>query len=194
LRPLFDSNSPVMSGSTHLSTWVSTETKERFGAVARQLGLSESALLKRLVELNLQSTQLASPGIPAPPDIGAPGARLYVRLRPEDRLLLRERATARGMAAATYVTMLVRAHLRALTPIPDREMAEIERAVAALGAIGRNFNQIARAANLTGRVTGPSSEDLRALLRACTALRDYMKDYVRLNRASWEIGHEATHP
>lgn len=163
-----------MGGSTHLSTWVSAETKERFGAVAAQLGLSESALLKRLVELNLHSTQLAATGFPRPPPSGARGARLYVRLRSEDHLLLRERATARGMAAATYVTMLVRAHLRVLAPIPDREMAEVERAVAALGVIGRNFNQIARVANQTGRVTGPSSQELQALLRACTALRDYM--------------------
>jgi predicted DNA binding CopG/RHH family protein len=182
-----------MNGSTHLSTWVSAEIKERFGAVAAQLGLSESALLKRLVELNLQSTQLAQSETPAPSAIAARGARLYVRLRAEDHLLLRERASARGMPAATYVTMLVRAHLRALTPVPDREMAEVERAVAALGIIGRNLNQIARVANQTGHVTGPSGQELQALLRACTALRDHMREFVRANRASWEIGHEATH-
>jgi len=183
-----------MDGSTHLSTWGSTETKERFSAVAGQLGLSESALLKRLVELNLKSTQLASMEISSLPANAARSARLYVRLRPEDHLLLRERATARGMPAATYVTMLVRAHLRALTPIPDREMAGIERAVADLGIIGRNLNQIARVANQSGRVTGPSDQDLQALLRACMALRDHMKGFVSANRASWEIGNEAAHP
>lgn len=183
----------MSGGSTHLSTWVSTETKERFGAVAAQLGLSESALLKRLVELNLQSTQVAGEDIPGPPANTARGSRLYVRLRPEDHLLLRERATARGMRAATYVTMLVRAHLRALAPIPDREMAEVERAVAALGIIGRNLNQIARVANQFGRVTGPSGQDLQALLRACTALRDHMREFVRVNQASWEFGHDAPH-
>jgi len=183
-----------MSGSTHLSTWVSTETKERFGVVAAQLGLSESALLKRLVELNLQSTQVAVADIPRSPANAARGARLYVRLRPEDHLLLRERATARGMPAATYVTMLVRAHLRALAPIPDREMAGVERAIAALGIIGRNLNQIARAANQAGRMTGPSSQDQQAILRACTALRDHMREFVKANRATWEIGHEAAHP
>ena len=162
--------------------------------VAAQLGLSESALLKRLVELNLQSTHLAGTDIPRSPANAARSARLYVRLRPEDRLLLRERATARGMPAATYVTMLVRAHLRALAPIPDREMAEVERAVAALGIIGRNLNQIARAANQTGRVTGPSGQDLQAILRACTALRDHVREFVKANRATWEIGHEAAHP
>lgn len=183
-----------MSGGTHLSTWVSTETKERFGEVAGHMGLSESALLRRLVKLNLHSTRLGGPDSPGPRAIGARGARLYVRLRTEDHLLIRERATARGMAAATYVTMLVRAHLRALAPIPDREMAEVERAVAALGAIGRTLNQIARVANQPAHVTGLSSQDLQALLRACTALRDHMKEFVRANRASWEIGHEAMHP
>jgi hypothetical protein len=39
-----------MSSNTHLQTWVSRETKERFTAVARAQGISESALLKRLVE------------------------------------------------------------------------------------------------------------------------------------------------
>lgn len=170
------------------------ETKERFVAVAAQWGLSESALLKRLVELNLQSTQLAGTRIPGPPTIGTRGARLYVRLRSEDHLLLRERANARGMPAATYVSLLVRAHLRGLAPVPDREMAEVERAVAALGIIGRNINQVARVANQTGRVTGLSSQDLQALLRACTALRGHMKEFVRANRASWEIGRETTHP
>jgi hypothetical protein len=44
-----------MSDGTHLTTWVTRETKERFAAVARHQGLSDSALLKRLVELMLQS-------------------------------------------------------------------------------------------------------------------------------------------
>jgi len=34
--------------------------------------------------------------------------RLYVRLDPNDRLLLNERAAARGMPAATYAAVLVR--------------------------------------------------------------------------------------
>jgi hypothetical protein len=41
----------TMSDGTHLTTWVMRETKDRFAAVARHQGLSDSALLKRLVEL-----------------------------------------------------------------------------------------------------------------------------------------------
>src|SRR6185295_19543326 len=82
------------------------------------------------------------------------GLRIYVRLSADDHRLLIERAAARGMAAATYASFLLRAHLRALAPLPDRELAALTAAVSALGAIGRNLNQIARVANLTGRVEG----------------------------------------
>jgi hypothetical protein len=48
-----------MSDGPHLMTWVTRETKARFAAVARHQGLSNSALLKRLVELMLQSASAA---------------------------------------------------------------------------------------------------------------------------------------
>lgn len=181
-----------MSGSTHLSTWVSAETKQRFGIVAEQLGLSESAFLKRLVELNLQSTQALAVTIPESPANSCRGTRLSVRLRTDDRLLLGERAAARGMAAATYVSIVLRTHLRGVAPFPERVLAGLKRSVAELGAIGRNLNQIARVANQTGRVAGPSSQELQALLRACMALRDHVKELVRANIASWESGHAET--
>jgi hypothetical protein len=41
----------MSNGSTHLSSWVSKGTKQRFGGLAEALGLSESALLKRSVQL-----------------------------------------------------------------------------------------------------------------------------------------------
>lgn len=181
-----------MSGSTHIATWVGAETKQRFGAVAAQLGLSESAFLKRLVELNLQSTQAAAVTIPEPPATSVRGARFSVRLRPDDRVLLGERAATRGLATATYVSIVLRTHLRGVAPFPERVLVDLKRSVAELGAIGRNLNQIARVANQAGRVAGPSSQDLHALLRACMALRDHVKEVIRANIASWESGYAET--
>ena len=177
-----------MNGSTHLSTWVSIETKQRFGELARQLGLSESAMLKRMVELTLRGTNVTEPVPLEPPHRESRGARLYVRLRSEDHLLLRERAEGRGMASATYASLLLRAHLRALAPIPDRELAELQRAVTALGQVGRNLNQIARVALQTGNAPGATFGDLRAILRACEALRASVKELIQTKVASWESG------
>jgi hypothetical protein len=86
----------MRSEGTHLTTWVTRETKERFAAVARHQGLSDSALLKRPVELMLQSASAAELPALAAADRTSRDSRLTVRIRPDDQLLLRERAAARG--------------------------------------------------------------------------------------------------
>ena len=161
--------------------------------LAQQRNLSDSAFLQRLVELALvQNAGITDVQIVAPVEPVARGARLYVRLRPEDHVLLRERAVGRGMAAATYASMVLRAHLRNLTPLPERELLELKRAVGELGMIGRNLNQIARVANQTGNLTGPTPGDLRALLRALEGLRDHVKGLMLANVKSWESGSAET--
>jgi hypothetical protein len=86
-----------MSGSTHLSTWVDAQTKQRFSSAAARQGLSESALLKRLIDQMLAAGQEEAIAPLVPVDLR--DARVTVRLVPEDRALLRERAAARTMPA-----------------------------------------------------------------------------------------------
>jgi hypothetical protein len=176
-----------MSGNPCIQCRVSREAKARLHAIADERGVTESALLKKLVDVAL----LQSTGVRVAEPLGAVSrnTRAFVRLRPEDHLLLRERATTRGMAAATYASIVLRTHLRGVARIPDREFAELKRAVAELGAIGRNLNQIARVANETRRANGPSTQDLQAVLRACTALRDRVKELLHANTVSWETSH-----
>lgn len=183
-RLLFATTSLTMSDGAHLTTWVDRETKTRFAAVARHQGVSDSALLKRLVDTMLQAGNAAD-GV-ATDDPVVRVSRFSIRLRPDDRILLRERAAARGMPAATYVSVLTRAHLRGLSPLPKEELLTLRRAVSELGSIGRNLNQIARAANQGERTSGPGREDLRAILRVCEGLRDHVKDLLSANIKSWE--------
>jgi hypothetical protein len=74
--------------------------------------------------------------------------------------------------------------------MPDIELQTLKHAIGEISAIGRNLNQIARVANYSGRLEGPSKADLRALLTACSALRDAMKGVVERNLESWEAGYE----
>jgi hypothetical protein len=73
------------------------------------------------------------------------------------------------MASATYVSVLVRSHLRSLAPLPKDELAALKRAVGELGAVGRNLNHVARAINQGARVADPVREDFWAILRVCEA-------------------------
>ena len=178
-----------MNADQFIAARVSSDTKARLRALAARQSLSESGLLKHLVELVLQAADAASSApIRADRQVGRT-ARLMIRLRADDQILLRERAAARGMAPATYVSVLTRAHLRVLAPLPKEELLALKRAVSELGSIGRLLNQIAKAANQGERAAGPGREDLKAMLRVCEGLRDHVKSLLLANVRSWEQGY-----
>jgi hypothetical protein len=93
------------------------------------------------------------------------------------------------MASATYVSLLVRSHLRSLAPLPKDELIALKHAVSELGPIGRNLNQIARAFNEGRPMARPSRDQFRAILKICEALRDHTKGLIKTNAASWVSGH-----
>ena len=114
---------------------------------------------------------------------------MLVRLRNEDKLLLDARAEARGMRPATYASVLLRSHLRKLTPLPTDELLALKRSIGELASIGRNINQIARAVNEGGKAPGSVREEFRAMLKICEALRDNTKALLKANVTSWETGN-----
>jgi hypothetical protein len=93
------------------------------------------------------------------------------------------------MASATYISVLVRSHLRVLAPLPKEELVALKRAVGELGAIGRNLNQITRVANEGRPTTGLGRDEFRAVLKICEALRDHTKSLIKTNTASWASGY-----
>jgi hypothetical protein len=180
-----------MAASPCIQCRIDPQLKLRLQAIAVEQGLTESAVLKRLVIGVVGTAPASDAKVLAIEPIG-PRARVYVRLRPGDHALLRARAGGRGLASATYVSMLVRTHLRGVSPLPDRELAELRNAVGALGAVGRNLNQIARVAHQTGRVEGLTTADLRTILAAFEGLRAHFKGLIEANIASWETDDAKT--
>jgi Bacterial mobilisation protein (MobC) len=181
-----------MARESFIRCRVSEEVKGLLKTVAAQRQITESALVRQLIDAMAQMATNAKITDVAASEGVVRDARLYVRLAPDDRILLNDRATARGMASATFVSVLVRSYLRNLTPLPKDELLALKRSVAELGAIGRNLNQIARLANQGVRPAGPGREDLRAMLRVAEGLRDHVKALLRANEISWERGHAAT--
>ncbi len=185
-----------------LRTTVPTDIKVQAKAIADRELLSEAAWLKRLVVREIRACcGPTGDGAPArreegarrPDKVrqprGASGKPLFVRLRSEDRLLLDARAEARGLRPATYATVLLRAHLRQLTPLPKEELLALKRCIGELAAIGRNINQIAKAANEGGRLPATVRDEFRAMLKICEALRDNTKALLKANETSWSAGH-----
>jgi hypothetical protein len=183
-----------MAAPPFVAARVTPELKTLLRALADREQITESALVRQLLQVMLRRS--AMEGFPKLDALekASRGTRLSIRLAPDDRTLLSARATARGVASATYVSVLVRSHLRGLAPLPGEELSALKRSVAELGAIGRNLHQIARAANQGAKPTGPGREDLKAMLRVAEGLRDHVKALIRANQISWEQGRaETTH-
>lgn len=178
-----------MATNALIAARVAPGTKAAFRALAQREHMTESALLKQLLGVILRPNDGPSSASAHRTETVGRQSRLSVRLHADDHLLLRERSAARGMPAATYVSVLVRAHLRALAPLPREELLELKRSVTELAAIGRNLNQIARVAHQNGRVMGPTRDDLRAMLKVCEGLRDHARELVKANLTSWQSGH-----
>src|ERR1700730_2590211 len=123
--------------TTHvIKTRVSPDVKAQVNEEAQRQLLTESIWLRRVVDAALRSTPVSEATLIRRADIGpaherfrfghrcvgSAKTRVCIRIRHGDRLILRERAEARGMPAATYIAALVRAHLRGLTPLPSQEV------------------------------------------------------------------------
>jgi len=171
---------------------VSSETKAFLQSIAAREQITESALVRQVLVTLARTSATESPAIGKPDETGLRAERLSIRLGPDDRRLLRDRAGTRGMPSATYVAVLVRSHLRKLTPLPVAELDALKRSVAELGAVGRNLNQIARALNIGGRSNGPGRQDLEAMLKIAVALRDHIRALLKANETSWERGYGQT--
>lgn len=190
-----------MSCTEILKARVTPELKRQAQFIASRELLTEAAWLKRLVirEIGiLDSTDGIAPDVrragcthrhSAARDSKGFPKPIYVRLRDEDRLLLEARAAARGLRPATYLSVLTRSHLRELAPLPKDELLALKRCIAELASIGRNLNQITRAANQGGRVPASVQAEFRAMVRICEGMRDHTKALLKSNAASWETGH-----
>lgn len=186
-----------------MRTTVPPDMKVQAKAIANREFLSEAAWLKRIVMREIRAAE--GPGSKSTESRTTAGVRqreieasgsngggkpIYVRLRSGDRLLLDARATARGLRPATYLSVLARAHLRAMTPLPKNEFLALTRCISELAAIGRNINQIVKAANQGGRLPRSAHDEFRAMLKICEALRDSTKALLKANETSWSTGND----
>jgi Bacterial mobilisation protein (MobC) len=192
-----------MACTEFLKARVSPDVKLQVKAVADRQLQSESAWLKQLVLREIRACDAGAssagesfraavgirrPGREARGPNGS-GKPMLVRLCIEDKLLLDARAEARGMPPATYSSVLLRSHLRKITPLPKDELLALKRSIALLASIGRNINQIAKVANQGGRIADSAGAEFRAMLKICVALRDNTKALLKANETSWKTGH-----
>lgn len=186
-----------MDATSFLKTRIPAEVKARVQSAAAQAYLTEAAWFRRAVDRELRTQGAIDPDVGSVAfndrrckrTAGRRKTRIYLRLRFDDRIILQERAAARGMPVATYSSVLLRAHIRNLNPLPRSELEVLKETLTELGAIGRNLNQIARATNRGHTASSSGRADLEALLKVCEAMRGHVKDLLNANLRSWAVGY-----
>src|SRR5689334_11877957 len=119
-----------MSADAFIQYLVTPEIKAALRSAYQLQLMNELAVLNRLIDFSVSGVERSPDTAPVPP--ATRGGRLSIRLRPDHQFLLQERATARGMPAATYASVLIRAYLRSISPLPKEELLALERLTAEL--------------------------------------------------------------
>lgn len=178
-----------MTADAFIQLRVTREAKARLRALAEREQISESTLVRELLDSMLRTQ--AQAGLPAVAEVekASRDARVCVWLDDDDRVRLMNRALQRGMRSATYLAVLARSHLRGVAPLPKEELLALKRSIAELAAVGRHLNQIARALNQCGTATGPGRQEVQAMLKVAQGLRDHFKALLMANEKSWSTGH-----
>lgn len=104
----------AMTRTSLIAARVSHELKAKVRSLAERQQLTESAWLKRLIWLAMRTAGEPASQVMRTPLRRLRGARVCLRLDPQDRSLLTQRAAAAHMPVATYVSVVVRNHLRDL--------------------------------------------------------------------------------
>ena len=182
-----------MAADCIIALRVTPEVKTLLRALAEREQITESALVRQLLETMLRMQVKA--GMPALAEVEKESrdARVYVRLEEAVRVQLMKRALERGMPSATYLAGIAKYHLCGAAPLPKEELLALKRSIAELKAIGRHLNQIARALNQDGRVAGPGRQEVQAMFKVATGLRDHFKALLEANERSWRTDAAKTH-
>ena len=173
-----------MNADSLLRCLVPSRIRERFDALARDRGETPSSMLRLLINEALAGT--GSPrmfGGAEDDAVSRRSDRVTVRMRPGDGRRLRLRAEVRGTKPATYLALLVRAHLSAEAPLPQAELAEVKRVLSEVSAVARALRR-----NSVGDGTDDCIDrnELNEALNRVEQARSAIASFVQASLASWE--------
>jgi len=160
------------------------QEKRLFAEVAAKLRVSESALaliaIRTLLDSDVRDLPLRTSSSDPAVD------RITVRLRPGDRLAIRQRAAERRMKDSAYIAALVRGHVAANPPLATHELAALKDAVSVLAWFGRVLSWTARDAVQAGVLPRDLQQDLNRSRALVADVERRMHAFAQVALVTWE--------
>jgi hypothetical protein len=158
--------------------------KRLFAEVAAKLRVSESALALIAIRTLLDSDV---PDLPPRTSSSDPAVdRITIRLRPGDRLAIRQRAAERRMKDSAYIAALVRGHVAVNPPLATLELAAFKTAVSIFAGFGRLLARTAREASQAGVLPRDLQQDLSRSRALVVDVERRMHEFARAALVTWE--------
>lgn len=148
-----------------LKTTCDGTTKAAFIGLAEREGMSESALLRKIVGHVIAANPSAKRSRTAKPAEPV-SDRVHVRLTTTERKAAQRLADAEGRTLAQWVRALVRRSTRTAVPFNASELEGLREVLAIVGPLARNLNVITRELHRSGRVDARAVK-IGALKDAC---------------------------
>jgi hypothetical protein len=160
------------------------QEKRSFAEVAAKLRVSESTLALIAIRTMLNSDVSDLP--PRTSSTNPAVDRITIRLRPGDRLAIRQRAAERRMKDSAYIAGLVRGHVAANPPLATHELGAFKLAVSVLADSGRILARTAREAPQAGVLTRDLQQDLSRTRALVADVERRMHEFAQAALVTWE--------
>ncbi len=179
------------SSSTVLATRLQPEVRARFATLSAMHGLTESALLAKLIgEVLRANTAPSADALPVVERVAlSDDERVTLRLRKGDRGRALALAEARGVKPGTYLTLLIHNHVNEADVLPAYELDILKSSTARLAALGRDLRAFAAPNTLSAEDLSALRDLMEQLRREVATAREAASDVVKRNLQSWEGAH-----
>lgn len=152
-----------------LTAHVDEATKQAWRGLAKERGLSESALLAAVATAAANQLDKLDLSGYTNRERGGVRAKIDIRLKPAEDRAVRKAAKVEGLPSRqSWIIALIRGRLLHAPTPSAAELAELRESNRQLAAVGRNLNQIAHAVNIDfrerTRLAGQTLEQLHAVV------------------------------
>ena len=169
---------------------IEPEKKERFRAVAAAYGVSESALLGRLIDRALDgkgdAAGASGEAEVESSEVAVKTRRLNLRISDAEHNRLAEAAKRFGTSRNSFVTSAVRAAMGLKPELLREELVALNDATMALDAAGRNLNQIARRLNSDRQHAALFKRDLEVIAAVTVEIKRVSRGAAAFTKAAVE--------
>ena len=137
---------PKMTKTATVIARIDLDSKRKLQDLVRQLGVSESTLVRELVQKEVNAAISVHSDLKVIPN-GERRVKITIRLPHFIGELAKARAVAKGMPLSRWVGNLIQSHVFLPPVVTGEELKVLVESNRQLRSIGTNINQIARAFN-----------------------------------------------